>query len=361
MAAIEERRGRSSGKLTYRAKVRLRGAPSLSASFERRTDAVRWAEKAQTEIRDGRHFQSSEAKRRTLAELITRYVLQVLNHKPGDKRNRAAQLAWWKAQLGGHKLSEITPAVLAEKRDELLASPVRRQSASAATRTKSSATVKRYLAALSHPFTIAMKEWGWVEDNPFLKISKPGEPRGRTRYLDKKELERLLRGCEASKNRQLHTIVVLAVSTGMRLGEILTLRRKAVALRSGQITLSKTKNGDLRVVPLAGRALRLLRKRLARRGAPADLLFPGRNPQKPIEISVAWVNAVKKAGITDFRFHDLRHCAATLLVDAGATALQIAAVLGNRTLQMVTRYAHVRHALASKVVAKMNGQIFSTK
>jgi integrase len=145
----------------------------------------------------------------------------------------------------------------------------------------------------------------------------------------------------------------------MRLGEITWLKRRDIDRDKCQITLEKTKNDDARVVPLAGEALRLLKARLAKPGRPEDLIFPGRNPERPSEISGAWVKAKKRAGITNFRFHDLRHSAAAFLVDAGATDLQIAAVLGHRTLQMVKRYAHVRKAIAAKVVADMNERIFS--
>jgi integrase len=249
--------------------------------------------------------------------------------------------------------------VLAAKRDQLLASPVRRQRANAPARKKSPATVRRYLAALSHAFSVAMREWGWLEDNPFLKITKPPESRGRTRYLDRRELARLLEACQSSKNPHLYAMTVLGVSTGMRLGEMAWLRRKDIDCDKAQIVLERSKNNDPRVVPLAGRALALLKARLGRPGKPHELVFPGRNPEKPSEIAEAWNNARKRAGITNFRFHDLRHSAAAFLVDGGATDLQIAAVLGHRTLQMVKRYAHVRQAIAAKVVAEMNERIFS--
>jgi integrase len=205
---------------------------------------------------------------------------------------------------------------------------------------------------------VAVRDWQWLDENPLLKISKPAESRGRTRFLEKTELEQLLRACEASRNAHLHIVVVLAVSTGMRQGEILGLRRKDVDCEAGSIILATTKNDDIRIVPLAGKALALLRARLQQPGVPEDLVFPGRKPARPSEISVAWANAVKKAGLSDFRFHDLRHSAASFLVDCGATDVQIAAVLGHRTLQMVKRYAHLRNSIAAKKVAEMNALIF---
>ncbi|MGQ0511547.1 MAG: tyrosine-type recombinase/integrase [Betaproteobacteria bacterium] len=357
MPTIEKRES-PDGTVRYRVKVRLKGAPPETATFSRKTDAKRWAEQMQSAIREGRHFKSTEAKRRTVGELIDKYIAEVLPQKPRDLRNRKAQLLWWKAELGGLKLSELTPAVLSAARNQLLASEVRRQSNSAAHRKKSPATVRRYLAAFSHTLSVAVTDWNWIDDNPLRKVSKPSEARGRTRFLEREELERLLKACEGSKNPHLPTIVVLAVSTGMRQGEIMGLRCHDVDCATGRITLTMTKNGDLRVVPLAGRALQLLKARIENAEKQDDLLFPGRKPDRPSEISQAWTTAVKRAGLIDFRFHDLRHSAATFLVDAGATDLQIASVLGHRTLQMVRRYAHVRKALAADVVANMNAQIF---
>ena len=357
MPTIEERQT-PDGKVSYRVKIRLKGAPPESATFNRKTDARRWAEQVQSAIREGRHFKSAESKRRSVGELIDRYIAEVLPQKPRDLRNRKAQLLWWKSQLGSLKLAELTAAVLAVQRNQLLASEVHRQSKDSSHRKKSPATVRRYLAALSHALSVAVKDWNWIDENPLLKVSKPSESRGRTRYLEKDELDQLLTACESSKNRHLSTIVVLAVSTGMRQGEMLSLRRKDVDCDAEQITLTITKNGDLRVVPLAGKALSLLKARLATAGKSDDLLFPGRKADRPSEISQAWTTAVKKAGLTDFKFHDLRHSAATFMVDAGATDLQIASVLGHRTLQMVKRYAHVRKALAAQVVADMNARIF---
>ena len=354
-----EIRSNKDGRSSYRARVRLNGAPDQSETFSRRTDAVKWAERLRTEIRDGRHTKNIEAKRHSLAELIDRYVADVLPQKPRDERNRAAQLGWWKTEIGHLRLADVTPAVLAAKRDQLLASPVRQQRQHAPARKKSPATVRRYLAALSHAFSVAMREWGWLEDNPFLKITKPPESRGRTRYLDRGELARLIQACQASKNPHLYAMTVLAVSTGMRLGEIAWLRRKDIDCGRAQIVLDRTKNNDPRVVPLAGRAFALLKARLELLSEPQSLVFAGRNPEKPIEIAEAWNNAKKRAGIANFRFHDLRHSAAAFLVDGGATDVQIAAVLGHRTLQMVKRYAHVRQAIAAKVVAEMNERIFS--
>ena len=159
------------------------------------------------------------------------------------------QLRWWRVRLGHCILADVTPALIAEHRDQLRRGDGRR---------RANSTVRRYLAALSHTLIIAVKEWRWLDDSPMRQVSKPREPRGRVRYLSDQERYQLLAACQASRNPYLHTIVVLALATGARRGELLGLRWPDVDLRRGTLTFQETKNGERRAVPLTGPALTLL-------------------------------------------------------------------------------------------------------
>ena len=172
------------------------------------------------------------------------------------------------------------------------------------------------------------------------------------------ERTRLLNACKKSSNSDLHTIVVLALSTGMRQGEILNLRWPDVDLNNGRIILHETKNDERRVVPLLGHALELLKASSKVRRLDTDLLFPGRNPQKPVFIRAPWLEAVKVAGIENLKFHDLRHSAASYMLMSGASLGEIAELLGHKTLAMVKRYSHLSESHAAGVVARMNERIF---
>jgi integrase len=224
---------------------------------------------------------------------------------------------------------------------------------------RSPATVVRYLAALSHAFTTAVKEWGWLDDSPMRKVSKPKEPRGRVRFLDEEERRRLLLVCKESPNPYLYMVVVLALSTGMRQGEIMNLTWKDVDFAEKKIVLENTKNGERRVVPLVGFAAELLFKHSKERRIGTFLLFPRKDGQKPVNLRQPWIEALEKAEIEDFRFHDLRHSAASYLAMGKATAAEIAEVLGHKTLAMVKRYSHHSESHTSGVVAKMNESIFA--
>lgn len=352
MASIE-RRISDKGKASFRVKVRLKGYPPQSATFERKTDAKRWAQQTEAAIREGRYFQTSESRRHTISELVNRFIEYELPKLPKVEKLMSTQLRWWQAQIGHFTLAEVTPALISEKRDYLHRVGTAKKSEI------TPATVNRYLAALSIAFSTAVKEWGWLESSPVSKVRKLKEPRGRVRFLSDDERRRLLKACKQSGNPSLYAAVVLALSTGARKMEILSLRWADVDMKRGLITLHKTKNDERRSLPVRGHALDVLSDLRKVRRIDTDLLFPSqRKPEKPVVIRDPWVRALDAAEIVDFRFHDLRHSAASYLAMNGATLPEIAAVLGHKTLQMVQRYAHLSEDHTAQVVERMNESIF---
>src|SRR5215475_1979442 len=226
MASIVKRINQD-GKGVYFVRIRRKGSPTQIATFPRLADAKKWAQITEATILEGRHFPTTEAKRHTVSDLLERYRNDVLPHKRASTvYNQVYHLQWWEAQLGHYALSEITPALIVEYRDKLA-------------RTRKNSTVRRYLAVLSHAFSLAV-EWQWVNENPVSKVRKPKEPRGRVRFLTDDERERLLAACKVSRNRYLYLIVVLAISTGARRGELLSLRWPDVDLKRCTLTFQET-------------------------------------------------------------------------------------------------------------------------
>jgi integrase len=353
MAAIESRRA-DDGSLSYRVKVRLKGHPTTTGTFQRITDAKRWAQSTEAAIREGRYFKTAEAKRHTLGDLVDRYIAEVLLDKPKNAANSQQHLIWWKSKLGAYLLSDVSPALIVKYRNELLATITRRGTKMA------NGTVVRYMASLSHAFSLAVKDWQWVDDSPLRKVSKPREPRGRERFLSDDERNALLQACKASSSRFLCTVVVLALSTGMRRGEIMGLRWNQIDIPQGRILLNETKNNTSRAVPLAGLALTLISALNKVRRIDTDLVFYGDTGSKPVDLTKPWTTALGKANLTNFRFHDLRHSAASYLAMNGATTIEIAAILGHKTLQMVKRYSHLANSHTNSVVTSMNEKIFGS-
>jgi integrase len=214
------------------------------------------------------------------------------------------------------------------------------------------------MTSLSGVYTTAINEWGWLEINPVKKVAKPAEPQGRVRFLSDDERARLLEACKLCPNPILYTVVVVALSTGARKSEILTLKWRQVDFERNVIRLENTKNKERRALPLVGKAHELVFALKTENTHDTDYVFPRPDGRKPVEIKRSWHWAIRKAEIKDFRFHDLRHSAASYLAMNGATLAEIAEVLGHKTLQMVKRYAHMSEQHTIAVVERMNKKIF---
>ena len=326
MASIRKRDGKNGS--SYQVQVRIKGGGVESASFKSLTKAKIWAQSVEASIRDGKHFANNAAKKHTLSDLIERF----LDHpsiKDKTKLNYGPQLKWWISQLGDNKLVDITPDKISRSRDGLLKKGFQKSS------------TNRYVAALSSAYSMAVKEFGWTDTNPCSKVRKLSEPRGRTRFLTDDERERLLISCENSNAKELLIIVLLALSTGARKNEIRWLRWGDVNVQIGTVIFRETKNGTIRSVPLVGRGLDLIREWGKIRRLDTDLVFPGKNPKHPVLFEKSWKKVLKESDIEDFRFHDLRHSAASYLIMAGVHMRTVAEILGHKTLAMVQRYSHL--------------------
>ncbi len=354
MATLEQRTDRMGSK-TWRAKIRIKGQPQVSKTFVRKTDANDWIQLTESAMRREEYAGKAEATKHTVEELIDRYITNFANQKKSS-RDQIRQLNWWRDEIGLCYLSKVTPAVISQCKEKLLSQKLGRGRSRSRSKTRSPSTVNRYMAAMSHVFTVAVKEWQWVEVNPFTRVSTLKEPQGRVRFLLDEERKALLEAC--SKDVRLYVVVVIALSTGARKGEIMNLTWGDIDLNRGVIILKETKNGERRALPLTGHALDQVKAIGKVRRLDTPLVFPGKNPARPASITKAFSKALDEAKIEDFRFHDLRHSAASYLAMNGASLAEIADVLGHKTLQMVKRYSHISDQHTANVVEKMNSKIF---
>jgi integrase len=299
-------------------------------------------------VSEERAVPGSAARRHTLAEAIDRYKQTVMPQKRwATARKQLQQLEWWRGHQGARRLSEIIPAGIADVRDMLA-------------RGRSPVTVVRYLAALSHVYTVAITEWQWTETNPVQRVGKPSEPSGRARFLDERELQTLLAACQRSRSEYLYPLVLLALSTGARRGDLLELTWKDVDLRRGAVTFRDTKNKETRTVAVRGRALKVLQSRAKARQLHEGRVFPGKGGRQ-LDLKRAWLTAVRRAGLEDFRFHDLRHSAASYLAMSGATLPEIGAILGHKTPAMTARYAHKAESHSAEVLDRMTSRFLGER
>ncbi len=334
MANIFRRTSKKTGVVSYQVKIRIRGQFE-TATFERKADAQTWARQTEADIVARRHFGAS--KRHTVAELLDRYETAELP-KLKSAATVKPRLTFWRRQHAKTLLSDLTPDVIAKTRDKLKATPKRHGGGA-----RSAADVNRMLAVLSSVCGYAVTELQWLERNPIERVKKGTESKGRVRYLDENELKRFLKACRESDNSSLYLAVLLSLTTGGRQSEIMGLCWKQVDLKNRRATLYETKNGGQRVLGLVSEVPELLERLNKVRNIKDDRLFPPKFGSKSpfLDLRRSFSIAIKKAELKDFRWHDLRHTAASYMAMNGTTLLEISKLLGHRTTAMVSRYSHL--------------------
>jgi integrase len=209
------------------------------------------------------------------------------------------------------------------------------------------ASVNRELACLKYMYTKAI-EWGYVKVNPAKQVKLLKEPPGRLRYLKPEEVDALLKACAS----HIHPIVVMALNTGMRKSEILNLRWQEVDLGNRKITVANTKNNEKRVIPIN----QTLYKELStlQRNPDSNYVFLGKNGLPVGDIKKGFLGALKRAGIVDFRFHDLRHTFGSQMIMQGVDIRTVQQIMGHKTIKMTMRYSHLSPEYVEEAMMRLD-------
>ena len=198
----------------------------------------------------------------------------------------------------------------------------------------SPSTVNRELATLKTLLTKAVC-WGRVHENVCKHVKFLKEPKGRLRFLESEGIIKLLSNCD----NRLRPIVVLALNTGMRKGEILNLKWHDVDFRQNIITLLDTKNGEIREVYINEQVKTALIQ--VKKHPESSYIFCNDKGNPYRDIRKSFFTVLKKSGINSFRFHDLRHTFASQLVMSGVDINTVRELLGHKDIRMTLRYSHL--------------------
>jgi len=320
MASFISRSG-PGGKRVWQAHVRRRGYPPQVRTFDKKADAQAWAAGIESEMARRVFVSHAEAESTTLNDLLTRYEREIAPAKRGAQIERIRLAHFRKHPLARRSIASIRGVDIASWRDGRL-------------KDVSPATVGREMNILGHVFETARKEWGLAITNPVRDIRRPSAPNARDRRLVGDEETRLL-AAAATYSGEIGPIITWAIETAMRRGEIAAMRWEYMDRKSRVLLVPETKTGTPRRVPLSSRALAVL-DGLVRR-------IDGRVwGMRPHSISQAFERVCSVAGIKGLTFHDLRHEATSRLFEKGLNPMQVAAITGHRTLQMLKRYTHLR-------------------
>ncbi|MEO5337254.1 MAG: site-specific integrase [Magnetospirillum sp. WYHS-4] len=320
MATITPRTNREGKLIGWQAKVRIKGFPGQSRVFDTKSAAKEWATDIETQMKRGTFVSRTEAEATTLGEALKRYGEEVTPSKKGARQEASRILRLRGSQLAKYSLANLRSADVAEWRNELVEAG------------KAPTTIRNLASIISQVYETARCEWNMEGlHNPILGVRMPSLRQGRDRRLADDEEERLLAACRNSGSYWLAPMVILALETAMRQGELLALQWPNVRGRVAH--LPDSKNGTSRDVPLSSRA------RAALDELPRSLdgrVFPVRQDG----VVTAFRAATRRAKIEGLRFHDLRHEATSRLFERGWGIMEVASVTGHKTLQMLKRYTH---------------------
>lgn len=310
----------------WRHRIMVRGQ-RVSGTFQTKAAALAWEAEQRMQIKDGKATPTSK----TLRDVLERYELEV-SKKKRSYANEAKRLAWFgTTELAEKKIAEIKPADIAAWRDARL-------------REVKSSTVNRDMNLLSHVFTVARREWGWIKDTPTKDVERPKDPPHRDRRISEAEIDLicLQLGWDREKSTKPETkqhrialAFLFAIETAMRAGEICSLKRGDVQGRVARLHM--TKNGRPRDVPLSARAQEIWQ------------LVPSGFDLTPAILDALFRKAKKNAGIEGMTFHDTRHEAITRLAQK-LDVLDLARMVGHTNInQLRTYYNPTAEDIASRL------------
>lgn len=341
----------------FQAQIRRHGFAEFSKTFHKLADAKEWArcleiQADRQELPPSRKLLSTT----TLAQLVLRYQKDVIPGKKGAEIEMIILNAFLRHPICRKRLCDLNTADFAGYRDERLQKITAK-------------SLKRQLSPIQNMFEIAKDEWRIpFKENPLAKLNLKSTDNKRERRLREGELERLADAAKANRNPYVLPIVLFALETAMRRGEMLSLRWGNVDLERLSVTVRESKNGHSRIIPLTHKALLLLNnmrntKKEIYNGAGAqfdpifrltlETLSANRSkkdnqielcdcifPITPNALRLSWERICRRAGIGDLHFHDLRHEAISRLFELGLTVPEVASISGHRDMRMLLRYAH---------------------
>jgi len=283
----------------------------------------------------GEYLGVYDEKKVIVEELAEQYLAYSKANKAGSTQRRdrfsVAQLT---SVFAGKYLFEITPRMVEKYKAERLEKVA-------------PATVNRELACLKHMYTKAI-EWGYVKENPIKAVKSLKEPPGRLRYLKPEEVKELVGNCRG----YLRSIIVTALNTGMRKGEILALRWKDIDLENRKIAVRNAKNNEARVIPI-NKTLYQELSNLSQK-SNGDYVFSDKDGRPLGDIKKGFLSALKRSGIEDFHFHDLRHTFGSHLVMQGIDLKTVQQVLGHKDIKMTMRYSHLSPEYVQEAIERLD-------
>ncbi len=283
--------------------------------------------KVRTEIVEGSYFEKLVGRKKTFKDMMEKFMQEY-----SPKVSKATRISY------STSLTHFNPFFKETRLIDLTPKKISRYKVLRIDEGAKPATINRELAMLSKAFSLAVKDWDWIKENPVSKVQKEKVDNKRDRWLSKDEEKQVL----DNSPDWLREIVTFGLYTGLRLEEMLSLEWSRVNLFRRTILIKETKNGNPKTLPLNKIALDVLTQRSTVKSIKNDFVFFNCDGEKINSnvLRTAFYSVLEKVGIDDFRLHDLRHTFATRLAQAGVDIYKISKLLGHKDIKMTQRYAH---------------------
>ena len=324
MATFRKRNGK------WQAIIRHKDIGTTTRSFISKANAHRWV-KEQGEIIETGLYAGLDPSQITLGSLLVKYSQEITPAKRSAETEQRRLRRLIRDPLSRLKVDKITSSIIASFRDRRLWDGTR--------------ACQYDLVIIRHCLKIAINEWGlMLPTNPVDKVKIPPSSPARKRRLEQGEFSRLEEASGETRNPHIWPIIIFAIETGMRRSEILALTWGNIDLERRVAFLPLTKNGSSREVPLSDNAIEVLRQQQSK------------TEHQPFPINanafrLAWDRLRNRAGLVDFRFHDLRHEALSRFFELGLSVPEVALISGHKDVKMLMRYTHLR---AEDLARKLN-------
>lgn len=313
---------RKKGDKQYHVQIRKRGYPTQTKTFTSLVAAEEWATVIESEMVRGVFVSRNEAEATLLKDVLNRFETEVLPTKRSEQSDKSRIKTLIDA-FGDYRMASLTSSQVAQFRDRRL-------------KVVGPQSVIHELNLLNRVLKTASMEWGIALPGglPTAQVRKPIKPRGRDRRVAEAEIMAIL---STTESHELRTIITVAVETGMRRNELASLTWEEIDLKKQTAHLPKTKTDVPRTVPLSKAVIKSLKAFGIQKAGPVFDL-------RPESMSQAFERACEphRANIVGVRFHDLRHEATSRLFEKGLNVMEVAAITGHKTLDMLKRYTHLR-------------------
>lgn len=354
--------------ISYQVNIRVNGYKPIYKTFKgdkAKSRAKKWATVIEGQMNNGTYKEvlfengSPQAKIKTLHNLIEYFKNNIACKRYEHAEKYDCMFDWWDKNLGFYKLEELTTSLITQKKELLEKEPIYKWKDKNKSTTRSANTINKYLMCLSAILTYATKELELLEINPCSNVKLMPKSKGRTRFLSLEEIKAFLNACKEHSS-MVYLFAMISLSTGARYSEVLHLQVENIDFDNQQVFYLNTKNKEHRGVPINQELKELIQNYLIENNITNGNIFRAkRNDGTYPCIKEYLEKIIKNIGLEDFHIHDIRHTTASYIAMNGGSLLDIAEILGHKSLVMARRYSHLTQKHTATVLNKMTNKILS--